>query len=240
MWGSIEPSPEELALFRAGNTQTAGELGQALVKSSTVHVEEGGEVDVVFGATSAASIHIRGVVLRGKSPAASLRVRAVDSKAKNPFGAAQALTDESGRFDLAVESAGKYRVQALPGGEYGMPTGPELDVPAGGVDSIEITLGGGRIAGTAHALKTNAKGMIQVVLQRSEHEAASNTSGQFTWPDSSFDFKDLSVGTYTLVATCWLMDGQGRPKTMLEPVRQKIELAENQDIVDLRIDVGGN
>ena len=41
------------------------------------------------------------------------------------------------------------------------------------------------------------------------------------------------------IATYWIANSLGKPETHSEPVRKKIELAENQVLSDLSIDVDG-
>ncbi|HUR29485.1 MAG TPA: hypothetical protein VM509_14950 [Planctomycetota bacterium] len=219
-------------------TETAEQESRG--RSKRLLVEEGRDTNVIFGEPG--SIHVRGRVQRGNVPAAAVKVRILDVGASgffevvNSFPVTQGKTDASGRFDLALESAGKYRVQAI-AKDSGMPTGPELDIAADGIDSIEIALGSGRIAGVAHHSRRRATGFIRVSLQRAPQEDAWET---VMGHESSFDFSDLSPGTYTLEASAWLTDKLGRPNTMLGPVTRTIVLADGQQVMDLKIEVNRN
>ncbi|HTF89821.1 MAG TPA: carboxypeptidase-like regulatory domain-containing protein [Planctomycetota bacterium] len=238
----LQPSSEERERFQNPGAEPMPdhEVDFALTKIRELRVDEGGEAHVVFGPSNLATISVRGIVRRGETPWPSVHVRALLVDQKDPRGGPHAWTDESGRFELSVETPGRYRVQAMVNGVMGMPSGVQVDVPAGGADSIEIAIGNGRITGIAHAFGNQAPGEIAVWLERDDGERAGFTPDISTWPDLRIEFVNLPVGNYTLVASAWRVDSQDRPLAILAPTRQRIELRENQELDDVRIEVDGH
>ena len=237
---TLQASPEEkksLSRSDDANEEHEWEMEQSLLRSATANVEDGGETHVVFGSPRRAAIRLGGVVRRGGEAAAFVRVRAVLTDAADERDAVHALSDESGRFELLVSSAGSYRVHAKPGGYNSISAVRTVEVPAGGLDGLELSLGDGRIAGRVQVHSSADQGHIQVMLERSEQENAWGVTDGGDWPAAEFAFENVPAGSYTLITHVWVSGQDGRSLPALDPVRRPITLEEGQQVVDLLIEI---
>lgn len=236
---TLEASPEErksLSRSDAENDEGEWELEQALLRSASAHVEDGGEARVVFGSAARATIPLAGRVRRGAEPAAFVRVRAVPEDAVDDRDAVLALCDETGRFELLLQRPGGYRVHAKPGGYNSISVVRTVEVPSGGLEGIELSLGNGRIAGRVQVQTSASEGWIQVMLERSEQESAWGVTDGDTWPAADFAFENVAAGSYTLVVYFSTHVAGGRSPPEPTPLRRPITIEEGQQLLDLLIE----
>ena len=239
---TLAPSPEEVhrLLLPGDDPGSTWELEQALQKSTTVRVDEGGSAHVVFGASEPARIPIRGRVRRGSEPQALMRVRAVPADSTDGRNGQHALCDGEGRFELAVVHAGSYRVEALPNGLDGLPVGVRVEVPAAGLDGVDLRIPNGRIAGTLHATRQADHGWLQVTLMTATGAMTNAWLDSDEWPDGFFAFENLPAGEYSLLATAWTISGDRPPNNSLQSSRRTVVLGEDQELSDIAIEIHGN
>jgi hypothetical protein len=212
-WINSQPSEKEIAAATKGNGEADGAIWARLQKQTTATVIEGETVHVVLGGLPRDGVRIRGAITCAGRPVAgcSLWLYRMDGKeGSNQSGA----SDAQGRYEITVESAGKYAF-TVNDPKSGTSLTDQLEVPAQATFDHDIVFPAGRISGRVIGVDGAPAAGVYVLLQPDSRAAELSSSASYgqkeTDEKGTFAFDGLKGGSYRLQAgeQPW---GNGAPK----------------------------
>lgn len=240
---AAEAAASELDRLRDPDSKRGNdwELTELTKKRGNASVSDGGTANVVLGAPPANPVVISGLVHRGSQGVGGVRIIAQSEGAISQGQNARKISrsDDSGHYEVIVDQAGKYQVQATPTGRGGTMIGTHVDVPAAGLSGVDFALASGRIAGTVRGPDGDELGWVRLQISRAPGggEKGSEWTGGNTQTDTEgqFEFKDLPAGEFTLEVSGSSFNRRNFEQRQYGEVKVPVTLAEGQDRGDVEI-----
>jgi hypothetical protein len=228
--------PGEYSL-RTQASEAERELGNHAASNVSQRVEvtvaAGQTAHVVLGGRKRAPVRVSGrISARGRGVAKVTVFASLKSSSK------RALTNEDGRYEIALDEPGVYLFN-LTLGDSGTRLTRQETVPDALEHAIDFDLPGARIAGRVLTPKGEPARQIEVEMRHSTWADPPSTlrtpfGDVFTGDDGRFAFEHLFAGTYSLHASEALYLGTDQV-AQFSPASVETEVAEDATVDDLEI-----